>query len=254
MELNVSIKKKLPHFDLDVSFSCRRSRLLALVGPSGAGKTTIIRILAGLDRPDEGRITYDGETWVDTDKKIFLPPQERHLGYVFQEYTLFPHLTVAGNVAFAAADTRDVDSLLKRFNIRHLKDRKPDMISGGERQRCAICQAMARHPRLLLLDEPFSALDAVTRQSLRAELRTLKQDLSIPVIHVTHDISEALYLADDVLPMVGGRIVRKWMVQFMLKGRPPARQRVAEGMNSSEHDSRAGEDLSVLYDSLKAVQ
>lgn len=254
MELNVSIKKKLPHFDLEVSFSCRKNRLLALVGPSGAGKTTIIRVLAGLDRPDEGRIDYNGEVWVDTEKKIFLPPQDRHLGYVFQEYTLFPHLTVAGNVAFAAAEKEEISSLLRRFNIWHLRDRKPDKISGGERQRCAICQAMARRPRLLLLDEPFSALDAVTRQNLRAELRTLKGELSIPVIHVTHDISEALYLADDVLPMVGGRIVRKWMVQFMLKGRPPAQQRIAEDMDNDDYDSRAGEDLSVLYDSLKVVQ
>ncbi|HPQ44446.1 MAG TPA: ATP-binding cassette domain-containing protein [Syntrophales bacterium] len=254
MELSVSIKKKLPHFDLDVSFSCRDSRLLALVGPSGAGKTTTIRILAGLDRPDEGRITYNNEVWVDTDKKIFLPPQDRHLGYVFQEYTLFPHLTVIGNVAFGTGDKKAAESLLRRFNIWHLRDRKPDKISGGERQRCAICQAMIRRPRLLLLDEPFSALDAVTRQNLRKEVRTLKQELSIPVIHVTHDISEALYLADDVLPMVGGRIVRKWMVQFMLKGRPSEQERVTEDIYALESDSRNSEELSVLYDSLEVIQ
>ena len=253
MELSISIKKKLPHFDLDVSFSCRKNRLLVLVGPSGAGKTTIIRILAGLDRPDEGRITYNGEIWVDTDKNIFLPPQERHLGYVFQEYTLFPHLTVARNVAISADDKEDVSSLLHRFGIWHLKDRKPDKISGGERQRCAICQAIARRPHLLLLDEPFSALDAITRQNLRDEVRKLKRELAIPVIHVTHDISEALYLGDDVLPMVRGLILRKWMVQFMLKGRPPAEQgRFTEGLDG--HDFRDGRDLSVLYDSLEVMQ
>lgn len=251
MDLNLSIKKKLPHFDIDVSFSCRKGRLLVLVGPSGAGKTTLVRMLAGLDRPDHGRIAYDGETWVDTDKGMFLPPQKRHVGYVFQEYTLFPHLSVAKNVAFSAADKGDVPSLLRRFNIWHLKDRKPDKISGGERQRCAICQAMARRPRLLLLDEPFSALDAVTRQNLREELQKLKQELSIPIIHVTHDISEALYLGDDVLPMVNGRIVRKWMVQFMLKGRSPEPEEFFE--DRADYNPRERRDLSVLYDSLEVM-
>ncbi len=251
MELNVSINKKLPHFDLEVSFSCRGGRLLVLVGPSGAGKTTIIRILAGLDRPDEGRITCNGQIWVDTDRKIFLPPQERHLGYVFQEYTLFPHLTVARNVMFSAEDKGSVPALLRRFDLWHLREMKPDKISGGERQRCAICQAVARGPRLLLLDEPFSALDAITRQNLREEVEKLKGELSIPIIHVTHDISEALYLGDDVLPMVRGRVVRKWMLQFMLKGRPLASGRFADG-----EDGRYGldeRDLSVLYDSQEVI-
>jgi molybdate transport system ATP-binding protein len=252
MELNISLKKKLPHFNIDVSFSCKSGRLLALVGPSGAGKTTIIRMLAGLDRPDTGRITCDGETWVDTEKSVFLPPQKRCAGYVFQEYTLFPHLTVCKNVAFSAHDEGDIFSLLHRFNILHLKDRKPNRISGGERQRCAICQAIARRPRILLLDEPFSALDAMTRQSLRNELRNLKRELAIPIIHVTHDISEALYLADDVLPMVNGKIVRKWMVQFMLKGRPDQREKANDPFDGSGSFDTA--DLSVLYDSLEVMQ
>jgi molybdate transport system ATP-binding protein len=252
MELNVSIKKKLPHFDLDVSFSCSSSRLLVLVGPSGAGKTTIIRILAGLDRPDKGRIVYNGETWVNTDKKIFLPPQKRCVGYVFQEYTLFPHLTVFENVAFSACDKKEIPSLLQRFNIRHLKKQKPDMISGGERQRCAICQAIARRPSVLLLDEPFSALDTVTRHNLRDELLHLKQELSIPIIHVTHNISEALYLADDILPMISGKIVRKWMVQFMLKGRPAQQTKISGDIDDCDYGSTT--DLSVLYDSLEVMQ
>jgi ABC-type proline/glycine betaine transport system ATPase subunit len=126
------------------------------------------------------------------------------------------------------------------------------MISGGERQRCAICQAIARRPRILLLDEPFSAIDTVTRHSLRDELRHLKQELSIPIIHVTHDISEALHLADDILPMISGRIVRKWIVQFMLKGRPA--QHGKTFYNIDDYNSPTTTDLSVLYDSLEVMQ
>ena len=217
MDLIVRIRKRLPLFDLDVSFACPAENLLALVGPSGAGKTTIIRIIAGLDKPDEGIITFNGQTWVDTEKKIFLPPQERRLGYVFQEYTLFPHLNIYRNVCFAAKKKELVEELMKGLGIWELQDRKPHMVSGGERQRCAIAQALARQPRVLLMDEPFSALDVTTRRKLRQQVKSLKNDLAIPVIHVTHDIDEALFLADDILPLIKGRIMKKWMMQFLLK-------------------------------------
>lgn len=130
---------------------------------------------------------------------------------MFQDYNLFPHLNLLDNAAFAAVEKKEVDDLFELFKISHLKKRKPHMVSGGERQRCAICQALARHPRLLLLDEPFSALDVVTRRGLREELKSLKGRLSCPIIYVTHDIHEALFLADEILPVVDGKIDRGWM-------------------------------------------
>jgi molybdate transport system ATP-binding protein len=211
MALEVHVKKILSNFVLDVSVSTEKSELKVLIGPSGAGKTTLVRIIAGLERPDEGHISHHGEIWVDTKKGIFMPPRKRRLGYVFQDYRLFPHLSVYQNVAFAAQDRKDVDDLLRRFGIWNVRDSKPDKISGGERQRCAICQNLARKPRVLLLDEPFSALDLENRRRLRRELKTLKKRLSIPIIHVTHDLNEALYLGDEVLSMVEGRLDHDWL-------------------------------------------
>ena len=211
MALEVHVKKVLSNFALDVSLGAERGELKVLIGPSGAGKTTVVRIIAGLERPDEGYISCYGETWIDTKKGIFLPPRKRRLGFVFQDYRLFPHLTVYQNVAFAAQDRKDVEDLLRLFGIWNVRDSKPDRISGGERQRCAICQNLARKPRVLLLDEPFSALDLENRRRLRRELKALKEKLSIPIIHVTHDLNEALYLGDEVLSMVEGRLNHDWL-------------------------------------------
>jgi len=211
MTISASFRKKLKYFDLDVSFACQTEKMLVMIGPSGGGKTTVIRMLAGLETPDAGRVVFGDEVWFDSDRQINVKPQKRRLGYVFQDYSLFPHLNLFDNAAFAAVDKKEVDELFNLFKIIHLRKRKPHMVSGGERQRCAICQALARHPRLLLLDEPFSALDVVTRRGLREELKSLKGTLSCPVIYVTHDINEALFLADEILPLVEGKIDRGWM-------------------------------------------
>ena len=220
MSLQVTVQKQLDYFTIAVDFSCRTDEMLVIIGPSGGGKTTLIRMIAGLERPDEGHISYNGETWFDSSRRICLPPQRRRLGYVFQEYVLFPHLSLYQNVAFAAADRRIVAELLTMFGIEHLQDRKPQLVSGGERQRCALCQALARRPQLLLLDEPFSALDVVTRHTLREELGAIRKGVSMPIIYVTHDITEALALADELLPIVSGRIDKSWLQRTVAAAAP----------------------------------
>jgi len=221
MIISASVKKRLKYFDLDISFSCATRNMMVMIGPSGGGKTTIIRMLAGLTMPDAGQIAFGEETWFDSSRRINIPPQKRKLAYVFQDYNLFPHLNMFENAAFAATDKGEVHALFELFQIDHLKKRKPHMVSGGERQRCAICQALARHPRLLLLDEPFSALDVVTRRTLREELKNLQGSLSCPVIYVTHDINEALFMADEILPVVDGKNDDGWMQRTIAREGEP---------------------------------
>jgi len=223
MSISINLKKKLKYFDIDISCECRDSSMLVMIGPSGGGKTTIIRMLAGLEQPDEGSIVYNNDIWFDSSAGIDVSPQKRKLGYVFQDYTLFPHLTLFENAAFAAKNKREVGELFEIFRISHLRDRKPHKVSGGERQRCAICQALARHPKILLLDEPFSALDAITRRGLREELRNMKGEFDFPVIYVTHDINEALYLADEIAPVVEGKIDETWMSRMTEWSKPGER-------------------------------
>lgn len=211
MSLRVCIKKKLNYFDLDITFSCSDEELLAMIGPSGGGKTTIIRMIAGLEMPDEGHISYGNEVWFDSAQRINVSPQKRRLGYVFQDYTLFPHLTLRKNASFATRDRKRADALLDQFGIGHLRDRKPAGVSGGERQRCAICQTLARNPRVLLMDEPFSALDFLTRRKLRQDIKLLRMEITSPIVYVTHDIQEAFALADKILPVVEGKAEKDWI-------------------------------------------
>jgi len=245
MALDIRIKKKLKHFDLDVSFSCPKGRLLGVVGPSGAGKTTIIRIIAGLDRPDAGRISLKEEVWTDTSAGVHVPTRKRGIGYVFQEFTLFPNLSVYKNVAFAARNRNGIEDLLKMFDIWHLRESRPHLISGGERQRCAICQALARDPKVLLLDEPFSALDALNRRRLREMMKSIKRELHIPIVHVTHDIREALFLADDIMPVVQGKVEHKWVLHFMLTARDFDRARCSDTRTEKVRDEEEDIELSI---------
>ncbi len=209
--LSARLVKRLEHFSIDLDLRCPAGRLLAVVGPSGAGKTRLLRCLAGLEQPDEGRILVDGECWLDTAARRQLPPQRRSAGLLFQEYGLFPHMTVRENVTFAAHPACDVDGLLETFGIAPLRSRKPAALSGGERQRAALCQAIARRPRLLLLDEPFSALDMENRFALRAELLRLKDAWDIPVLYVTHDLADALAVGDAILALRAGRSDPSWL-------------------------------------------
>jgi len=178
-----------------------------LFGPSGAGKTTVLRLIAGLDKPDSGSIRCGREVWYDGARAVNLPPQHRHVGYLSQDYALFPHLTVRGNVAYShAARGWAIDGLLARFELTELADRYPRQLSGGQLQRVALARALAAAPRLLLLDEPLSALDAPTRLRMRADLRQLLAGVEMPAIVVTHDRIEALALGDSIAIMIGGKL------------------------------------------------
>jgi molybdate transport system ATP-binding protein len=201
---------------LDITLALRTLRVdlalevgretVALVGPSGAGKTTVLRTIAGLARPDRGRIVLGETVWLDTERRIDRPPEERSVGYVFQDYALFPHLSVRKNVAFGGVER--VDELLERFAIRQLAKSRPADISGGERQRVALARALAREPAVLLLDEPLSALDAHTRNAVRAELQELLREVRLPTLLVTHDFEDAAALADRIGVVLEGKLLQ----------------------------------------------
>jgi molybdate transport system ATP-binding protein len=194
-------------------------RVTALFGPSGSGKTTILRCLAGLDVPQTGFICMGDRTWFDAEKGIHLRPQQRGVGFLFQDYALFPHLTVAQNIAYGLrhllprAKRKRVSELLSLLAISGLEKRYPHQISAGQQQRVALARAVGPRPRLLLLDEPLSALDSATRLSLRRELRKLLTQFATPAVVVTHDAIEAVTLADDAVVLEHGRVLQAGAVQ-----------------------------------------
>ncbi|MBA2332025.1 MAG: ABC transporter ATP-binding protein [Actinobacteria bacterium] len=203
--LALRLDHSLRSFALGVELEVGRETL-ALVGPSGAGKSSVLRAVAGLLRPAAGRVALGADVWLDTERRIFLPPERRSVGLVFQEYALFPHLTVEANVGFGGRER--VGELLERFRISQLAGARPADLSGGERQRVALARALARDPSVLLLDEPLSALDAHTKATVRAELGELLRELALPTVLVTHDFEDAAALADRIGVIVAGRVLQ----------------------------------------------
>jgi molybdate transport system ATP-binding protein len=205
MALDVDISHSLRTFRLELELTVP-ARTVALVGPSGAGKTTLLRAVAGLVRPQRGRIALAGEAWLDTDLGIDLAPEQRRVGLVFQEYALFPHMSARANVAFAGPAR--ADELLERLGIARLAHARPHELSGGERQRVALARALARDPQVVLLDEPLAALDAHTKASVRAELHDVLGSTGLPTLLVTHDFEDAAALADRIGVLVEGRLLQ----------------------------------------------
>ena len=210
--IRFSLKKKLHgaqgDFLLELEFEMEENELIVVLGPSGSGKTTLLRMLAGLEKPEEGSIEVKGEVWYDLKRGINLPPQKRDVGFVFQDYALFPNMSLFENIAFGMKkkDTQRVMELLKLAGLEQLKDKKPSVLSGGQKQRVALLRALAKEPKLLLLDEPLSALDPETAITLREEIKKFQKSFNIPTIMVSHNREDALSLASRVLLLSEGKI------------------------------------------------
>jgi len=204
----VRLAKRLKGFDLDIGWSVDAG-FTVLFGYSGAGKSLTLSMLAGTMRPDSGRVVLDGATLCDTDEHIWVPPQRRGIGYVAQNAQLFPHMTIRGNVEYALGSwpgrgrRARAMTLLDRLDVAALADKRPDQISGGQKQRCALARALALEPRALLLDEPLSALDLPVRVEMRRLLRDVQRESGVPFVMVTHDLYEACTLADTLVVYSG---------------------------------------------------
>jgi iron(III) transport system ATP-binding protein len=234
-----------------VSLTVNPGKLLTLLGPSGCGKTTTLRCLAGLERPDRGRIVIDNRVVFDSEQGIFVPPSERALGMVFQSYAIWPHMTVFENVAFplrvardrkysAAEIKQEVGRVLEMVRLGGYENRASTQLSGGQQQRLAFARGLVRKPTLLLLDEPLSNLDAKLREQMRVELKRLQRTLGVTTVYVTHDQSEALALSDEIAVFNAGRIVQRGSPQEIY--RRPGSQYVADFVGSANflHGTVAG--------------
>ena len=212
--LNVALRAHLPGFELDVSWEIG-AELAVLFGPSGTGKSLSLRMIAGLSRPDAGRVAAGENILLDTARAVCLPPQQRSIGYVFQDLALFPHMTVLENVLYGGhgleREEREASAqkFIHRFGLIGLQGRRPGEISGGQKQRVAFARALLRRPSVLLLDEPFSALDAALRRDMGELLRQIQRELGLPTVLVTHDAAEATALADTVILCDRGRIIKQ---------------------------------------------
>ena len=210
-------------FALDVELHCPPG-ITCVMGPSGSGKSTILAVLAGLQLPDRGRVVMGTEVWLDREQGIEVAVHRRRLSYVFQNLALFPHMTAQHNVEYGMHDIPRLErhararALLERVGVGHLADRRPRTFSGGEAQRVALARALARQPHLLLLDEPFSALDRDLRAQLTSLVRELAKELGVPIVHVTHSVAEARLLADQIVRLEKGKVVARGAPADVLAG------------------------------------
>lgn len=214
MSLKVDIEKQLSHFLLKVSFEMDASGILGLLGPSGCGKSMTLKCIAGIEKPDRGRIELDGVTLFDSEKKINLPPQKRGVGYLFQNYALFPNMTVRRNILCGlhyekdkAKKERACQEMMELLQIRELADLKPDKLSGGQAQRVALARILVNQPKLLMLDEPFAALDGHLQIRLQMELKELLAGLGCKVLFVSHNRTEAYHMCDSIAVIDRGALI-----------------------------------------------
>lgn len=243
MGLSVSIKKSLREFDLDVTWEAGKE-LVALFGYSGSGKTMTLKAISGLEKPDSGRICLDGRPLFDSGLGINERPQNREAGYVFQDQALFPHLTVEENIAYGLKKhgrkelrTR-IAEMTDIFHLENLEKMFPGKLSGGQKQRVAFARALAVRPSLLLLDEPFSALDSMIRLEMRSVLKAIQKTFNIPVVLVTHDFPEALELADKMIVYSEGRIQQTGTPAEIFNS--PSNKKVAELLACWKRKSPSG--------------
>lgn len=213
--IEFSLRKKLHtttgHLDLHIEQRIPPGQIVTLFGKSGVGKTTILRMLAGLTAPDAGQILVDGDVWYDAKRGINRPVQERQIGFVFQDYALFPNMTVRQNLEFAAGKHHDpvfIDDLLHMTDLTQLTRRKPDTLSGGQQQRVALARALARRPKILLMDEPLSALDLEMRHKLQDEILKIHQRFDLTILLVSHDLGEIFKLSQYVLVIDQGQVIK----------------------------------------------
>jgi molybdate transport system ATP-binding protein len=229
MSLQVQIDQTQP-MRLAGAFHCEPGQLVALVGPSGAGKTSLLRAIAGLMHPQQARIQVGDHCWCDTAQNIFVPPEARNVGLVFQDYALMPHMSALDNVALPLRGPQRqmlAREMLARVGLSpEQMQRRPAQLSGGQQQRVAVARALVREPAVLLLDEPFSAVDQMNRQTLYALLAELREDIAVPMVLVTHDLTEARLLADELVVMAEGEVLQQGRADAI--HRAPRNARVAD--------------------------
>jgi len=243
--LNVTLKKRWNTFLLDVAFHIPSGRITVLFGPSGAGKSSVLRLISGLETADDGVIQNGDKKWFDRTERINLTPQHRSVGFVFQDYALFPHMTAERNVSYGIRDKSNANmakDLLAMVGLSGYEDYYPSQLSGGQKQRVALIRALARKPDILLMDEPLSAVDWATRRQLQDDLKRVIKQFGVTTLYVTHDITEVYKLADNVIVLGSGKVIKQGTSEEVFLGK-----------RLSTRIQLVGKVTNIEYDSIMAV-